>query len=287
MKKNIIIGLFCLFIAPSISAQDSLFNKIGNLLTTEKVNGDYVFRAVESGIYLIRSAFVIKSIKTGQEYGKAKYKNNYFSYQYNVAMVGKKHLWIPPSVLEPWRLDSLYKEYGDSVRPVLKPSYMHTQLLNDTIVKVFDTQKITETWKFKRTDAPDSTKNLSMPSELPTKSCWLISFYVDEEDKFKNTVTSITPVWDKNNLATVPKPILTPKGKLVGGVLLKESMTFGKIEFQLVGLYFFDGNRWIIQAPMLENQLKEAIGLSGDTDKKDKKKKDEKEKKKEKKNGTQ
>ncbi len=257
MKKGFILSLFLFCSLLKMAAQDSLSNKFSNLLTAEKGNGDYVYRAVESGIYVIKSTFVIKSNKTQQEFGKAKFKNRYFGYQYNVAMIGKNKLWIPPSVSMPWRLDSAYKEYGDTVRPVLKETSIH--VLNDTFIKKLDMSKVVENGGLTHTQSPDSTKNLTMPKDLPTMGCWLLAFYVDEDDKFRNMVTSVAPVWDKNNVATVAKPFLTPKGKLIGGVLLKEHTTFGKIECQFVGSYFFDGTRWIVQAPMMDNQLREVI----------------------------
>ena len=268
MKKNSIIGCFIFLGALQLRAQDSLFNKFGSLLTSEKSSGDHVSRAVESGIYLIRSSFLIKSTKTGQEFGKAKFKNRYFGYQFYVAMNSKNKLWIPPSVSEPWLLDSAYKEYGDSIRPVFKDAYI--QLLNDTASQKMDMQKVSEHQGFKRMEAPDTTKSLHLPPNLPSTACWLVSYYADENDKFTSTTTSITPIWDKNNRATVEKPFLAPKGKLVGGIVLKEIITFGKIEFQFVGLYFYDGTRWLIQAPMTTNQLSEAIGPAiNDADLKD------------------
>ena len=154
---------------------------------------EFIKKATDSVLFIIRQDYVLRDHGTGQEYGRG--GRDHFGRIYTLGVLSENKLWCEKTVRQPWVKDVNYNQYRevDSIMP----------LLSKTAIRRLTEKEFTEIDLLDSLHVPDSAlsmlniaalhlkKPLRGVSQMPTsfqKQGWMIAI-TSKENIYENEAT--------------------------------------------------------------------------------------------------
>ena len=215
-------------------------------LTALQNNQNLVSKAIEGAVYMVRQEYLLES-PSGEQIGRGILK--YFGKMYRVGILANSHLWIPTSIIKPWKDDPNFIEHKENYRPVCS----HTKIKRINIDKEyrgFMLEKMDSSYSI--TSFNPGLTGLQISDTLPLSGN-LILYYLDADESPDDSTIKSTSIrlkqiqWDEKGIAEVDDIIY--KDRIVlGGVMFLEKISLGRIDIELIAIYTDIDKNWVLQA---------------------------------------
>lgn len=245
MRKIIIISILL------ISCNRLSFAQFGQNLFSS-VNQQLIEQAVGDGIMLIRQEYQLEDTVTMKRYTW----NNQpeFGNSQSFCVLTENGYIASNKVLEPWKYDSKYAKYKDSVyRPVLSKTYCRT-ISDDKYREVGCLSPIgprtllQDDWIYV-CDSTFNKRGFISDTVSGEKNGWLIWLTINNVEKIDTEQLTLVSyrhelsIEERKYIYEIPEP--TTQRHIIGGIYVEPKyLEIGRIEFALIGIVVNIDNKW-------------------------------------------
>ena len=250
--KKTLSAILLVFVHVGLYAQESNSTiKIPELNLSR--NSQRMFEeSLKEVVFCLRQEYVIQN-RRGEKFGHL--DKAYFGKKYTIGVIVGSDMYFPTYLRKPWEGDDRLLEYKKSHKPVC--SVLYIKNINGGIQRELTNLNIDTTTAI--SSFKQGPFGLAQADDTAGLKEYLMLYHipVDTEMVFPEVTVTLHQIdqvqWNGNGTADVKNFNFMGK-EAIGGILLKEYITTGRIELKVEGLYVQKGDKWIIRALVDPNQ---------------------------------